>query len=67
MIAENKKILSFYESETKHNQEFENQADPVCGIIVKEGTHSYNYHDVTYYFCTEECKDKFIENPDNYT
>jgi Cu(I)/Ag(I) efflux system membrane fusion protein len=45
--------------------------DPVCGMDVDEkrakasGRRS-EYRGVTYYFCTDECKEKFDENPDRY-
>ena len=42
--------------------------DPVCGMKVKKEdakfTHVHN--DKTYYFCSEECKDKFVKAPGNY-
>jgi Cu+-exporting ATPase len=42
--------------------------DPVCGMKVKKEdakfTHVHN--DKTYYFCNEECKDKFEKNPEKY-
>jgi YHS domain-containing protein len=42
--------------------------DPVCGMKVKKEdakfTHVHN--DKTYYFCNEECKDKFVKAPGNY-
>lgn len=54
------------ESFGKTELQFEWQKDPVCGVDVKDDSHNYVYHEKTYYFCTEECKDKFIENPDIY-
>jgi YHS domain-containing protein len=42
--------------------------DPVCGMKVKKEdakfTHVHNGK--TYYFCMEECKDKFVKAPGNY-
>ena len=46
------------------------QKDPVCGMSVDEkkaGTQSTNYQGHRYYFCGNECKDKFDSQPQNYT
>lgn len=42
--------------------------DPVCGMTIKkdEAKFSYEYNGTTYYFCMEGCKDKFVENPEEY-
>ncbi len=54
-----------------HNVHSEDEGlavDPVCGMKVKKEdakfTHVHN--DKTYYFCSEECKDKFVKAPGNY-
>lgn len=40
----------------------EMRQDPVCGSYVEESTHyKVRYYDKFYYFCSEECKNKFIE------
>ncbi|SDF74008.1 YHS domain-containing protein [Pedobacter terrae] len=41
--------------------------DPVCKMKVKAGA-SKNavYHKVTYYFCSESCKQKFVAEPAKY-
>ena len=52
-----------------HTEEDGTAMDPVCGMKVKKEdakfTHVHN--DKTYYFCMEECRDKFIKAPGNYT
>jgi YHS domain-containing protein len=40
---------------------------PVCGMNVdKKQAPTSEYQDRTYYFCSEECKEKFDENPQEY-
>lgn len=42
--------------------------DPVCGMDVdpdKEGPHA-EFQGTSYYFCSDHCKNKFIENPAAY-
>lgn len=42
--------------------------DPVCGMTIEErdvvGTSDYN--GTRYYFCSEDCKTEFDENPQDY-
>jgi YHS domain-containing protein len=42
--------------------------DPVCGMKIKksEAKATHEYNGKTYYFCMEGCKEKFVENPENY-
>jgi YHS domain-containing protein len=42
--------------------------DPVCGMPVDEGDtkYSYEYKGKRYYFCTSECMDLFLRNPDKF-
>lgn len=42
--------------------------DPVCGMKVKksDAAATYEYNNKTYYFCMEECKEKFVKNPEKY-
>jgi Cu+-exporting ATPase len=42
--------------------------DPVCGMEVKkkDGKFTHVHNDKTYYFCMEECRDKFIKAPGDY-
>ncbi|MEW6733075.1 MAG: YHS domain-containing protein [Acidobacteriota bacterium] len=42
--------------------------DPVCGMQVNEqqATSTSNYQGQNYYFCSQDCKMKFDENPPRY-
>jgi YHS domain-containing protein len=42
--------------------------DVVCGMDVDPATTTItaDYEGEKYYFCAEECKEKFLENPDQY-
>jgi YHS domain-containing protein len=42
--------------------------DPVCGMSVSEKTApaKAEYHGKTYYFCSTEDKQKFLEHPEKY-
>jgi Cu+-exporting ATPase len=42
--------------------------DHVCDMDVDERTAAANmkYEDDTYYFCSEECKNKFAADPESY-
>jgi YHS domain-containing protein len=42
--------------------------DPVCGKDLQPTTavSSLNRHDKTFYFCSDECRKKFDEEPKNY-
>jgi Cu+-exporting ATPase len=39
--------------------------DPVCGMEVspENGAASAEYEGTTYYFCSEQCKDTFLQDP----
>ncbi len=40
--------------------------DSICGAFVEETTkYKVKLHDKIYYFCSEECKNKFIEQNTN--
>jgi YHS domain-containing protein len=40
--------------------------DPICGTFVEETTdYKVKYYDKLYYFCSQECRDKFIESKKN--
>jgi Cu+-exporting ATPase len=44
-----------------------NLKDSVCGMNVKEDSlFQLNVHDTKYYFCSQNCKDKFNKNPHQY-
>ncbi|MDD1679022.1 MAG: YHS domain-containing protein [Methanomicrobiales archaeon] len=42
--------------------------DPVCYLEVEEEDAPYTaeYRGTTYYFCTDFCRKKFLENPAKY-
>jgi len=41
--------------------------DAVCGMTIDENrANSTTYQGKTYYFCSEGCKAKFLENPTRY-
>jgi YHS domain-containing protein len=42
--------------------------DPVCGMEVdlKSSRYSMEYRGNTYYFCSEQCLNKFTSNPGKY-
>lgn len=43
--------------------------DPVCGmnIDVEDAAATAEHDGNTYYFCSQECKTEFEENPEDYT
>jgi YHS domain-containing protein len=44
------------------------QRDPVCNMQVdeKNAAGQSDYQGQTFYFCSENCKEKFDENPQQY-
>jgi P-type Cu+ transporter len=42
--------------------------DPVCQMEVseKDAAATSQYEDDTYYFCAEDCKEKFDQDPERY-
>lgn len=41
--------------------------DPVCGMeVTAESEWTAEYEGVTFYFCSQDCRDKFIEEPGKY-
>jgi Cu+-exporting ATPase len=42
--------------------------DPVCGMKVdeKQSTHQTQYGGQTYSFCSQQCKNEFEQNPEQY-
>lgn len=44
------------------------QKDPVCGMQVDEqkAAGESQYQGQTYYFCSQSCKQKFDQNPQQY-
>ena len=58
------KRFSKQDSEKKKAEEsaLEMKQDPVCGTFIDETTrHKVKYYEKIYYFCSEDCKQKFIE------
>lgn len=46
-----------------------NHEDPVCGMQIDEqkAAGQSQYQGETYYFCSQHCKQKFDQNPQQYT
>ena len=43
------------------------ERDPVCGMEVHPQTASHlEYLGRLYYFCSTECRERFIQNPEQY-
>ena len=40
--------------------------DPVCGMKVDDERYQTQYDGETYSFCSQECKNEFEQNPDEY-
>lgn len=42
--------------------------DPVCNLdlTAQHGKFMYDFEDVTYYFCSELCRDEFIRQPEKF-
>jgi YHS domain-containing protein len=42
--------------------------DPVCNMDLEShhGEFMYDFEDVTYYFCSELCKNEFVRQPKNF-
>ena len=42
--------------------------DRVCGAKIdeKKAEASYEYQGRTFYFCAEDCRDKFIQSPEQF-
>ena len=51
-----------------HKKAEDTSIDPVCGMKMKtsEAKATYDYNGKTYYFCQDECKEKFVKNPEEY-
>ncbi|GBD85924.1 copper-transporting P-type ATPase [bacterium BMS3Abin02] len=43
--------------------------DPVCGMTIEmdDAVGTSVHDDKTYYFCSNDCKEEFDENPEDYT
>lgn len=46
-----------------------NQTDSVCGMQIdeSEAAGQSEYQGRTYYFCSTSCREKFDENPEDYS
>lgn len=46
----------------------EKVTDPVCGMVINpfEALAQTTYRGETYYFCSDECKQKFDKKPEKY-
>jgi YHS domain-containing protein len=42
--------------------------DPVCNLDLEaqHGKFMYDFEDVTYYFCSELCRDEFARQPEKF-
>ena len=42
--------------------------DPVCGMQIESGEAAGQamYENVTYFFCSEDCRDRFMANPQEF-
>lgn len=42
--------------------------DPVCKMLIEksEAKAEVTYNGEKYYFCSEECKEEFLKNPEKY-
>jgi Cu+-exporting ATPase len=41
--------------------------DPVCGMeVAADSEWTAEYEGVTYYFCSEQCRDEFMQEPTKY-
>jgi Cu+-exporting ATPase len=42
--------------------------DPVCGMQIESGEAAgmAEFNGTVYYFCSEDCRDKFMAKPDKY-
>lgn len=42
--------------------------DPVCGMVLdqKDAVAESDYEGTTYYFCSQDCKTQFDQNPKKY-
>lgn len=42
------------------------EEDPVCGMDVKKGEVKADYQGTTYYFCTNNCRERFLKSPEAF-
>lgn len=49
------------------NESMVQTKDPVCGMTVDpDSSHSLTHADTTYHFCSQRCRDRFADNPDQF-
>ena len=61
-IKDKKQDEQKYADDNEEVKAVEMKQDAVCGSYVEETTkYKVRLHDKIYYFCSEECKNKFIE------
>ena len=61
-IKDKKNDEQKYADDNEEVKAVEMKQDAVCGSYVEETTkYKVRLHDKIYYFCSEECKNKFIE------
>jgi P-type Cu+ transporter len=43
--------------------------DVVCGmeLDIENVRHSFEHDGIEYYFCSDNCKSRFVDSPDTYT
>lgn len=53
---------------TETEEAMEQVTDPVCGMTLdpKDAVATAEHQGRTYYFCSEDCKETFLEAPDDY-
>jgi len=53
----------------EHDREIKaNFKDPVCGMEVSHisAIETHSYHRKIYYFCSKDCREAFVAEPDKY-
>ncbi|TKJ41953.1 hypothetical protein CEE36_07825 [candidate division TA06 bacterium B3_TA06] len=55
-------------SKAKTDEVTKKATDPTCGmeVTVTDETPTYEYEGKTYYFCSADCKTKFVADPGEY-
>lgn len=61
-IKDKKQVEQKYADSNEEVKAVEMKKDTICGSYVEETTkYKVKLHDKIYYFCSEECKNKFID------
>ena len=50
----------------KHHPSSEIVKDPVCGMIVEDCALEFSYEGIRYFFCSEQCRERFLATPHLY-